>query len=68
MTRSYTENAPIPVFVFDRECHIVEINPAALELLGFDDSAMAHRSLPNLIPADDYAALLRKFADIPDVG
>lgn len=66
--RSYIQNAPIPVLVMDRQGRMAEFNAAALELLGFDDSAMARLSLPDIIPAGEGAALLRELDAMPDDG
>jgi PAS domain S-box-containing protein len=50
---AYIQNAPIAVIVVDRNGYIVDGNPEARELLGYDFSAVASLSVFDLHPAEE---------------
>lgn len=60
--RSYIEWAPLAVLVADHEGRIVDVNPAAARLLGFEKAALLERHVWELHPAEDVEEGLRKYA------
>ncbi|HKW30637.1 MAG TPA: PAS domain S-box protein, partial [Verrucomicrobiae bacterium] len=51
--RSYVENAPLAVLVADAKGCLVDCNPAAGHLLGYDIAALLGTSITDLHPAED---------------
>ncbi|HXR47027.1 MAG TPA: PAS domain S-box protein [Candidatus Limnocylindrales bacterium] len=51
--RSYVENAPLAVFVADEKGCLVDCNPAAVNLLGYDAATLLGTSIKDLHPAED---------------
>ena len=51
--RSYVEHAPSAVFVADEKGRLVDCNPAAVNLLGYDAATLLGTSIEDLHPAED---------------
>ena len=51
--RSYVENAPLAVFVADEKGRLVDCNPAAVNLLGYDAATLLGTSIKDLHPDED---------------
>jgi PAS domain S-box-containing protein len=51
--RSYVENAPLAVIVADEKGRLVDCNPAAVNLLGYDARTLLGTSITDLHPAED---------------
>ena len=66
--RSYIESAPLAVFVADREGRLVDFNPAATELLGYDAPTLRNMHIMDLHPEDDREEVLREFATLLNTG
>jgi PAS domain S-box-containing protein len=66
--RSYIEWAPAAVFVANREGRIVDANPAATELLGYDAAALCNMHLLELHAAEDREEGRRKYSSFKRDG
>ncbi|MGA9778047.1 MAG: PAS domain S-box protein [Limisphaerales bacterium] len=51
--RSYVENAPLAVFVANEKGRLVDYNPAAVDLLGYEVATLLGTSVTDLHPAED---------------
>ena len=60
--RSYLENAPVAVFVVDRDGHFVDFNPAAIDLCGYPGASLSGMHILDLHPEEDRQELGREFA------
>ena len=73
--RSYLENAPFGVFIVDENRRVLQVNPIACKITGYDESELRKMSIPDLLPSDAWDAGLnhfkklnadgRAFAEIP---
>jgi PAS domain S-box-containing protein len=66
--RSYVESAPLAIFVADREGRLIDSNPAATVLLGYDTGILRNMHILDLHPEDDREEVLRKFATLLETG
>ena len=66
--RSYIESAPLAIFVADRQGQLVDFNPAATELLGYDAVTLRKMHIMDLHPEDDREEVLSHFATLLKVG
>jgi PAS domain S-box-containing protein len=66
--RSYIESAPLAIFVADREGRLVDFNPAATHLLGYDTAALRNMHIRDLHPKEDRGEVLRKFTALLETG
>ena len=66
--RSYIESAPLAIFVADGQGQLVDFNPAATELLGYDAVALRKMDILDLHPEDDRGEVLSNFATLLKVG
>jgi PAS domain S-box-containing protein len=66
--RSYIESAPLAIFVADRQGRLVDFNPAAAELLGYDAGTLRKMHIMDLHPEDDREEVLSNFATLLKVG
>ena len=62
--RSYVENAPLAVLVADEAGRLVDCNPAATELLGYDAAALLGISIKDLHSEADVESALRSFRSL----
>ena len=65
--RSYVEHAPLAVFVSDGEGRLLDYNPSAMELLGYD-TAPERMTILDLHPEEDREKALRSFAALLEKG
>ncbi|MGO9314934.1 MAG: PAS domain S-box protein [Syntrophobacteraceae bacterium] len=66
--RSYIESAPLAIFVADRQGRLVDFNPAATELLGYDAGTLRKMHIMDLHLEDDREEVLSNFATLLKVG
>jgi PAS domain S-box-containing protein len=66
--RSYIEQAPQALLVFETGGRYVDCNPAALELLGYDSAALFSKSFLDVVVEEDHALVMRQFATLVDGG
>ncbi|MDR3557401.1 MAG: response regulator [Syntrophobacteraceae bacterium] len=66
--RSYIENSPLAVFVADREGRLVDVNPAATRLLGYDAAALTGMNIVSLHPEEDRPKVLLDFSSLLEKG
>ena len=66
--RSYVESSPLAVIVSDREGRIVDVNRAAIELLGFDAATLSRMHVWELHPTEDREGALRRLAALGGEG
>ena len=66
--RSYIESAPLAIFVADGQGQLVDFNPAAAELLGYDAVTLRKMNIMDLHPEDDREEVLSSFATLLRVG
>ncbi|MGO9017275.1 MAG: PAS domain S-box protein [Syntrophobacteraceae bacterium] len=66
--RSYVESAPLAIFVADREGRLIDFNPAATDLLGYDTGILRNMHILDLHPEDEREKVLRKFATLLKSG
>ena len=59
--RSYVENAPLAVFVVNEQGRLVDCNPAAVNLLGYDLATLLGISILDLHPAADREKVLQAY-------
>ena len=60
--RSYVEFAPLAVFVADREGRIVDFDPAATELLGYDAATLSGMQVWEMHPIEEREGAQRHYA------
>ncbi len=66
--RSYIESAPLGVFVADERGRLVDFNPAAADLLGYDDATLRKMHILDLHPEEDHEEVLGQFATLLKTG
>jgi PAS domain S-box-containing protein len=66
--RSYIESAPLPIFVADREGRLIDFNPAATDLFGYDAATLRNMHILDLHPEYDREEVLREFATLLETG
>ena len=66
--RSYVENSPVAVFVSDCEGCLVDFNPAAMQLLGYDSTTLAGMKIMDLHPVEDGEQILLDFSRLLQSG
>ncbi len=66
--RSYLDNAPIAVFVFDHHGRIVDFNRAALDLTGHGASSLANMTFPELHPLEDRRGVFLSMQELVQAG
>jgi PAS domain S-box-containing protein len=66
--RSYIESAPLAILVADREGRLMDFNPAAIDLLGYDAALLRNMHILDLHPEDHRAEVLRQFATLLETG
>jgi PAS domain S-box-containing protein len=59
--RSYLENAPYGVFIIDGNRRILQVNPIACKITGYDESKLRQMSILDLLPSDAWDAGLNHF-------
>ena len=62
--RSYIESAPLGIFTADRQGRLMDFNPAATQLLGYDASTLGNMSIKDLHPEEDREEVLKDFATL----
>ena len=66
--RSYIESAPLAILVADRQGRVMDFNPAALELLGYNDAILRGMNVLDLHRAEDHDEIRGDLATLLDVG
>jgi len=66
--RSYIEHAPAAVFAADREGRLVDFNPAALALLGYEANKLRSMRVWDLHPAEARGEVQRQLASLNERG
>ena len=66
--RSYVENAPLAVLVADQKRRVVDCNPAAADLLGYDVAALLSTSITDLHPEDDVEKVFQSLQTLATEG
>ncbi len=66
--RSYVENAPLAVFVADREGRFVDFNAAAVHLLGYDETALKSLHIHDIVLPEDQETAQRAFSELHREG
>ncbi|HPS92448.1 MAG TPA: PAS domain S-box protein, partial [Methanothrix sp.] len=66
--RSYLENAPYGVFIIDENRRILQVNPMASKITGYDESELRKMSIPDLLPSDGWDAGLNHFKKLKADG
>jgi PAS domain S-box-containing protein len=66
--RSYIESAPLGIFVADRQGRLIDFNPAAGNLLGYDAAALRNMHILDLHPEEDREEVRGDFATLLEVG
>jgi two-component system, cell cycle sensor histidine kinase and response regulator CckA len=66
--RSYIESAPLAIFVADREGRMMDCNPAAESLFGYDAGRLRNMHIMDIHPEADHEEVLRTFATLLGTG
>ena len=66
--RSYVENAPLAVLVTDQKRSVVDCNPAAADLLGYDVATLLSTSITDLHPEDDVEKVFQSLQTLATEG
>jgi PAS domain S-box-containing protein len=66
--RSYIESAPLAIFVADQQGRLMDFNPAALDLLGYDAAILRRMNILDLHPEEDREGVLSDLATLLEVG
>lgn len=66
--RSYLDYAPVAVIVVDGQSRGVDVNPAAVDMLGLDRPALLQLSVAELVAEEDRAAGLAHFNQVVNQG
>jgi PAS domain S-box-containing protein len=66
--RSYTESAPLGVFIVDQLGRYVEVNPAASEMLGYTESELLQLSIPDVLAPQALEAGMHQFQRVVEDG
>ncbi|MGA3115131.1 MAG: PAS domain S-box protein [Syntrophobacteraceae bacterium] len=66
--RSYVEHAPLAVLVADRAGRILDFNPSATELLGYEANTLSGKNILDLHPEEGREAVLRDFNTLLEKG
>ena len=66
--RSYTESAPLAILVSDRQGWLIDSNPAATDLLGYDAATLRKMRIIDLHPEEDREEVQRNFSTLLEVG
>ncbi|MDR3570361.1 MAG: response regulator [Syntrophobacteraceae bacterium] len=66
--RSYIENSPIAVFVSDGDGRLVDFNPSAIQLLGYDAPTLASMNITDLHPEEDWEKVRLAFLSLREKG
>jgi PAS domain S-box-containing protein len=66
--RSYIESSPLAVFVADREGTILDVNRAAVELLGYDAATLTQMHVWELHPVEDREEAVAALASFNQYG
>ncbi|HTQ50150.1 MAG TPA: PAS domain S-box protein, partial [Candidatus Acidoferrales bacterium] len=66
--RSYVENAPLAVLVADQKRRVVDCNPAAADLLGYDVAALLSTPITDLHPEDDAEKVFQSLQTLATEG
>jgi len=66
--RNYLENAPYGVFIVDENRRILQVNPIACKITGYDEPELRKMSIPDLLPSDAWDAGLDHFKKLREDG
>ena len=66
--RSYVQDAPLAVFVVDREGRILDFNRSSVDLLGYEAFELARMNIAKIHPDEDREIVLQDFATLLDKG
>ena len=66
--RSYIESAPMAIFVADRQGRLIDFNPAAIDLLGYDAATLRDMNIMDLHPQEDSEEVRSVFATLLALG
>ena len=66
--RRYVESAPIGLFVLDGQGRLVDFNPAALELIGYEASALSTMTFSDLHGEGDRPEAMAELASLASTG
>ena len=66
--RKYVESAPLALFVLDRQGRLVDFNPAALELIGFEASVLRTMTFGDLHGEGDWPEAMAELASLASTG
>src|SRR5581483_2631922 len=66
--RSYLDNAPVAVFVFDHHGRIIDFNRAALDLTSHGAAALSNMTVPELHPLEDRRAVFLGMQELAQTG
>ena len=66
--RRYVESAPIGLFVLDGQGRLVDFNPAALELIGYEASALSTMTFSDLHGEGDWPEAMAELASLASTG
>ncbi|MGO9019473.1 MAG: PAS domain-containing protein [Syntrophobacteraceae bacterium] len=66
--RSYIEHAPLAVFVADRAGRLLDFNPSAANLLGYEPNILSGMNILDLHTEEDREAVLRDFKILHEKG
>lgn len=66
--RSYTENAPIGIFICDQKGRYLEVNPAATAITGYSREELLSMSIQELLTMDAQAEGAKSFGEVVETG
>ena len=66
--RSYVENAPIGVFLADKEGDYIDVNPEACEMTGYSEEELLDMKIPDLHPKEAQEDAKSSFEELLEKG
>ncbi|OPY52758.1 MAG: hybrid sensory histidine kinase BarA [Methanosaeta sp. PtaU1.Bin112] len=66
--RSYMENAPYGIFIVDENAKILQVNPIACKITGYDEQQLQQMRISDLLPPDAHDAGLSHFTKLKEDG
>lgn len=66
--QGYIEDSPNALLIVDREGNYVEVNPAACDMLGYNEEEFLHMNILDVVPPEDIGKVIKQFEGYMTTG